>query len=78
MDNVQTAGNGGIGVGGLTFVVLLILKIIGETQLSWFVVITSLIWAPLIAIIAILIIIGVFIGIMAAIVGIATLIQRMK
>ena len=78
MDNVQTASSGGIGIGGLTFVILLILKIIGETQLSWFVVITSLIWAPFIAVVAILLIIGGIIAIGAAIIGIATLIQRLK
>lgn len=78
MDNVQAAGSGGIGIGGLTFVILLVLKIIGETQLSWFVVITSLIWAPFIAVVAILIIVGGVIAIGAAMIGIANLIQRMK
>lgn len=78
MDNTQAASSGGIGIGGLTFVVLLILKIIGEIQLSWFIVITSIIWAPLIASIVILLIFGISIGVIAAFIGLATLIQRMK
>ena len=68
MDNVQTAGSGGIGIGGLTFVILLILKIIGETQLSWFVVITSLIWAPLVASLVIIVIVLGIIAIWAIII----------
>ena len=78
MDKEVVASGGGIGIGGLTFVVLLILKVIGETQLSWFVVITSLIWAPLISSIVIITIIGVIIIISAFIMIIAALIEKMK
>ncbi|MFP4457864.1 MAG: hypothetical protein ACLFPS_09440 [Clostridia bacterium] len=78
MDNTQVAGSGGIGIGGLTFVVLLVLKITGEIQMSWLAVITSIIWAPLIASIVILIIIGVVIAIIAVIIGLASIVQKMK
>lgn len=57
--------SGGVGIGGLAFVILLVLKIMGEINLSWWIVLTSFIWVPLIVIIGISILIGLFMGIAA-------------
>lgn len=53
--NEQTAGprasasSGGIGLGGITFVVLLVLKILGHLpMMSWLAVLTAWLWIPLI------------------------------
>lgn len=53
----QTAGpravasSGGIGLGGITFIVLLVLKILGHLPMvSWLAVLTAWIWVPLLII----------------------------
>jgi len=61
---------GGLGIGGVVFVVLLILKLTGNIAMGWFGVITSIIWAPILASISILLIfmiIGVIVMIAAII-----------
>lgn len=47
MNGALKVKTGGVGIGGLTFVMLLVLKLVGEVSISWFAVITSIIWAPL-------------------------------
>jgi len=37
----------GIGIGALLFVTLIVLKIMGYVTMSWFWVISSIIWVPL-------------------------------
>lgn len=40
--------SGGVGIGTLTFLVLLVLKILGHLpMMSWFAVLTSWLWIPL-------------------------------
>lgn len=57
MNNQQQA-HSGFGIGTLTFIVLLILKLTGNINMSWFWVISSIIWAPLMLFTFIVIIIG--------------------
>jgi hypothetical protein len=61
MSNTKTSG--GIGLGTLVFLVLVILKATGQIAMSWFWVISSIIWAPL----AMIGIILAFFGIIALI-----------
>lgn len=51
----EVVSGGGIGIGGLVFTILLILKLTGNISMGWFGVITSLVWAPIVAIVGILI-----------------------
>jgi hypothetical protein len=51
----EEISGGGIGIGGIVFTVLLVLKLIGEIEMGWFLIITSLIWAPLIVLFVIII-----------------------
>lgn len=53
------ASNGGIGVGTLIFLVLVILKATDKIVMSWFWVLTSIIWAPVLIGIALIIIFSV-------------------
>lgn len=41
-----------IGLGTLAFIILFILKIIGQTDMNWFWVLTSWIWVPIMAMLA--------------------------
>jgi len=41
-----------IGLGTLAFIILFVLKIIGQTDMSWFWVLTSWIWVPVLALLA--------------------------
>lgn len=43
----QTQSQSGIGVTGLLFITLIILKVLGLIGMSWFWVITSVVWIPL-------------------------------
>lgn len=54
MNEVQTTASGGMSLGGVVFVVLLILKLTENLTMSWFWVITSFIWAPVGIILAII------------------------
>lgn len=49
MATETTVATGGIGLGGLAFVVLLALKLAGAIELGWLWVITSFVWVPLLA-----------------------------
>lgn len=62
MRNRQTEGpktvatGGGVGLGTVTFAVLLVLKILGHLpMMSWFAVLTSWIWIPLLILTAFLV-----------------------
>ncbi len=48
----------GIGIGGIAWVVLIILKLAGVIQMHWFWVLTSFIWISFIAIIGVLLIVA--------------------
>ena len=54
MDNIK----GGMGFGSIIFVVLFILKLTGNVDMSWFWVLSSFIWAPLVFIIPIFLFVG--------------------
>jgi len=41
-----------IGFGSLAFLILFVLKIIGQTDMHWFWVLTSWIWVPVVAMLA--------------------------
>jgi hypothetical protein len=56
----SSSSSSGIGIGGLIFVVLLVGKLAGFfPNLSWFIVLTSIIWAPLAGILIVLAFIGI-------------------
>jgi len=58
-ENSKSGGTAGIGIGGLIFVILLVGKLAGYfSNISWFWVITSIIWAPVIAVIVVLLALG--------------------
>lgn len=77
MDNrTVVAGSGGIGVGGLTFVVLMVLKLIGETSMSWFLVLTSIFWAPLIFFLGFLLVVLIFTGVIFLVAFVASIFQK--
>lgn len=48
MAKETVAVSGGIGVGGLAFIVLLVLKLMDQIALGWGWVLTSFLWVPLI------------------------------
>lgn len=54
-----SGASGGIGIGTLVFITLIILKATEQIAMSWFWVITSIIWAPILATIAIFAVIGI-------------------
>ncbi|MBD3198246.1 MAG: hypothetical protein GF317_24570 [Candidatus Lokiarchaeota archaeon] len=58
-DTKQAAAGGGIGVSGVLWIVLIVLKILGEISMSWFWVITGIIWIPCAIGIGILAIVGI-------------------
>jgi hypothetical protein len=61
-----------IGLGTLVFIILFILKIIGQTDMSWFWVLTSWIWVPVVALFAgmcLMFIFGIVVILLAAIAG---------
>jgi len=64
----------GVSLGGVVFIVLLILKLTGNIAMSWFGVITSIIWAPLLVM---LIFLG-FIGVIFVFVGMLSLISTIS
>lgn len=43
----QSQTNSGIGLTGLLFITLIILKVMGYIGMSWFWVLTSIVWIPL-------------------------------
>ncbi len=47
MSDSSNSSSGGIGVGTLVFIALIILKATETIGMSWFWVISSIIWAPL-------------------------------
>ena len=58
--STRTVGGGGIGLGGLMSIILVVLKILDKIDMSWFWVISSLIWIPLIIISAMIIVVLIF------------------
>jgi len=62
-ENVQVQG-GGIGLGGVLFVVFLVLKLIGVITWSWWWV-TAPLWIPFVIIIAVVIVVAIGAGIAA-------------
>jgi hypothetical protein len=44
---VSVTTRSSIGIGTITFAVLLVMKILGKIEMDWFWVITSFIWVPL-------------------------------
>lgn len=63
----QAATSGGIGVSGVLWIVLIVLKILGQIGMSWVWVLTSIIWIPIAMALAGLIIFGIVVGIIALI-----------
>ena len=62
-----------IGLGTFAFLILFVLKIIGQTDMNWFFVLTSWIWVPIAALLA-----GVFVMFCfgALVVGLAVLLGK--
>lgn len=73
MSTATTATTSGIGLGSLGFLVLFIMKIAGATEMSWLLVLTSMIWLPVLFVLGILGVIG---GIAGAIFGFAWIIDK--
>jgi hypothetical protein len=63
----QNQTQSGIGVSGLLFVALIILKLTGYVTMSWFWVVTSIVWIPFA-------LVAVWLIVVAAIAGMALLI----
>ena len=78
MEKTQVAITASVPVGTIVFIVLLVLKVTGNVSMSWFAVLTSFIWAPIIAFVAILGIILFVFAIIAIVAGIATLIDSIR
>lgn len=69
---MKTKTQNSISLGMLVFIVLFILKIIGQTDMHWFWVLTSWIWVPVIVLLAgmfLMFCFGVLLIILAAIFG---------
>lgn len=75
-ETVTTTTSSGIGLGGITFIVLLVLKLTEQIAMSWFWVITSFIWVPALGVLAALIVIGLIILVIGAIAVVSTLFRR--
>lgn len=61
-----------IGLGTLAFIIVFVLKIVGQTDMSWFWVLTSWIWVPVMAFVAgiiLMLIVSSFVLIIALIIG---------
>lgn len=61
-----------IGLGTLAFIIVFVLKIVGQTDMSWFWVLTSWIWVPVMAFVAgimLMLIVSIFVLIIALIIG---------
>jgi len=54
--------SGGVGFGGLLCIVLIVLKVLEKIDMSWFLVLTSWFWAPLLMALVIMTFIGACIG----------------
>jgi hypothetical protein len=67
VSTTTTATSGGIGLGGLAFLVLFIMKITGNTDMSWFWVLTSALWLPILCVLSILALVGLVIGVVFAV-----------
>lgn len=52
----------GIGFGGLLCIVLIVLKVMDQIEMNWFLVLTSWFWAPLLIILAFLAIVAITVG----------------
>lgn len=46
MSTASTVTSGGIGLGGASFLVLLVLKVMDYIDMNWFWVLTSMLWVP--------------------------------
>ena len=68
MGNSASTAKNGMGLGTFVFLTLLILKATGNIAMGWFWVISSIIWAPLVIGIMLLILLGI-IGIIAVALG---------
>lgn len=58
----------GLGLGGASFLVLLVLKVLGHIDMHWFWVLTSMLWVPVVAILGMCSLVFGCIGIFYAIV----------
>ncbi|MFW6246872.1 MAG: hypothetical protein ACOC22_01710 [bacterium] len=68
MENRIKQGTGtGIGLGGITFIILLVLKLTNQIDMNWFLVITSFIWVPIVVAIVVFAIVFVIVLILGAI-----------
>lgn len=64
MAEKSSGGSAGIGIGGLIFVILLVGKLAGFfPNIGWIWVISSIIWAPLLAMLTVIIFIGAGAGV---------------
>ena len=63
MSNVKTTEtviNSGLGLGTLTFLVLMVLKVLGLIEMNWFWVLTSMLWVPVLTFCAVMLLMAGF------------------
>ncbi len=65
MEGKEVATSGGVGMSGLLFVALIVLKATGIISMGWFWVITSIIWIPVATFVAIFSLVFGFIAVFA-------------
>ncbi len=68
----QTATSGGIGLGGASLLVLLVLKVMGYIEMNWFLVLTSIFWVPVLSFLAVMAVMFAGFLLFAAVVGLLT------
>ena len=64
MSTTATATSSGIGLGGLAFLVLFVMKLTGHTDMNWLLVLTSMVWLPILCVLAVLTVIGIGLGLL--------------
>lgn len=74
MSAKEDAAFGGVGLGGLTFLVFLVLKLLGKFDHSWLVV-TAPLWGPLVFAVGLMIAIAVVALLIA---GVVILLERAR
>lgn len=68
--STQASVNSGIGLGGASLLVLLVLKVMGYIQMNWFLVLTSIFWVPVLSFLAVMGAMAVVMIIVAAVTGV--------
>ncbi len=70
MSGARDSVNSGIGLGGASFLVLLVLKVMGYINMHWFWVLTSFVWVPVAMFAAVMLAMGAVMVVVAIVAGI--------